>query len=355
MFQILKLEPKPVSWWVSQRAKIDMFPVYQREGRLWSRADKAYLIDSILNGYDIPKIYVSDFTVGVAKLNRKGLPYAIIDGKQRFEAIFDFVDGKLALDEEFVFQPDPKLKLAGLGYPDLSKLYPEVADIFSTWSLSVVHVVTDEQGKIDELFVRLNRSKPLTGAEIRNAMAGPVTELTRFLVTHELFRSSISFPKKRAQDKNAATKILSFEFNGKPVETKKESLNKFTVQARKGLKEKIELSGRRVIDTLDRMSEIFLPHDPLLRSAGIFPVYYWFVRENDTKQDQYVREFLNAFERGRKENREVASNPARSATADNDFLTFDIFNRSTNDESSHLGRYKILAKRFREYLAKPRK
>jgi hypothetical protein len=148
------------------------------------------LIDSILNGYDIPKIYMADFTVGVVSLNKKSLPYAIIDGKQRLEAIFDFADGKLVLDDEFVFQADPKLKLAGLGYPDLSKRYPEVADVFNTWPLSVVHVVTDEQEKIDELFVRLNRSKPLTGAEIRNAMAGPVTELTRFFVGHELFGSS---------------------------------------------------------------------------------------------------------------------------------------------------------------------
>lgn len=355
MFQILRLEPRPVIWWVSQRSKIDMFPVYQREGRLWSRADKAFLIDSMLNGYDIPKIYMTDFTVGVVKLNQKGLPYAIIDGKQRLEAIFDFADGNLVLDDEFVFQPDPKLKLAGLGYPELSKLYPEVANVFNNWPLSVVHVVTDEQEKIDELFVRLNRSKPLTGAEIRNAMAGPVSELTRFLVGHELFKSSISFPKKRAQDKNAATKLLLFEFNGRPAETKKASLNKFTIQARKEPKEKIELSGRRVIDTLDRMSEIFLPKDPLLRSAGVFPIYYWFVRENDIKKDRFVREFLNAFERARKENREMASDAAGAAKADNELLTYDRFNRSTDDERSHIERHKILAKRFREYLAKRKK
>jgi hypothetical protein len=361
VFQILRLEPKPVIWWASQRSEIDMVPEYQREGRLWSRADKAFLIDSILNGYDIPKIYMADFTVGVAKLNRKGLPYAIIDGKQRLEAIFDFADGKLALDDEFVFQPNSKLKLAGLGFSDLSKLYPQVANIFSNWPLSVVHVVTDEQEKIDELFVRLNRSKPLTGAEIRNAMAGPVTELTRFLVSHELFKTSISFAKKRAQDKNAATKILMFEFNGRLVETKKASLNKFTVQARreqakKESKERIELSSRRVIDTLDRMSEIFLPKDPLLRSAGVFPVYYWLVRENDTKYDQYIREFLNAFERARKENREIAVNDLAGALkADSEFLTYDRFNRSTDDERSYVERHRILAKRFREFLAKRRK
>lgn len=355
MFQILKLEPKPLIWWVSQRNKIDMKPAYQREGRLWSRADKAFLIDSILNGYDIPKIYMADFTVGVVDLNRKGLPYAIIDGKQRLEAIFDFYTGDLALDDEFTFQQNPKLKLARLGYPDLTKNYPEVADIFNTWPLSVVHVVTDEQEKIDELFVRLNRSKPLTGAEIRNAMAGPVTELNRLLIRHELFKSCISFHTKRAQDKNAASKLLIFEYNGKPVETKKANLNKFTKHATKEPRGKIELASRRVIDTLDRMSEIFLPHDPLLRSAGVFPVYYWFVRENDGKQDQHVREFLNAFEKSRTENREKASNPVTAAAADNELLTFDRFNRSTDDERSHLERHRILAKRFKDYLSKPRK
>jgi len=352
MFQILKLEPKPLLWWVSQRSKIDMKPAYQREGRLWSRADKAFLIDSILNGYDIPKIYMADFTVGVVNLNKKGLPYAIIDGKQRLEAIFDFYAGDLVLDDEFVFQEKPKLKLAGTGYPDLTKNHPEVADTFNTWPLSVVHVVTDEQEKIDELFVRLNRSKPLTGAEVRNAMSGPVTEINRLLVRHELFKSCISFATKRAQDKNAASKLLLFEYNGKPVETKKGSLDRFVKQAKKDPKDKIELASRRVIDTLDRMSEIFLPRDPLLRSAGVFPVYYWFVRENNSKQDQYVREFLNAFEKSRKENRQTASYPVTATQADNELLTFDRFNRSTDDERSHLERHRILAKRFKDYLRK---
>jgi hypothetical protein len=349
MFQILKLEPKPLRWWVSQHAQIDMKPVYQREGRLWSRADKAYLIDSILNGYDIPKIYMADFTVGIVSLNKKGLPYAIIDGKQRLEAMFDFFAGDLVLDDEFAFQQNPKLKLAGLGYSDLTKNYPEVADIFNNYPLSVVHVVTDEHEKINELFVRLNRSKPLTGAEIRNAMAGPVSDITRLLVSHDLFKSSIKFPKTRAQDKNAATKLLLFEFNGKPVETKRANLDNFVKLARKA-KEKAELASRRVIDTLDRMSEIFLPGDPLLRSAGVFPVYYWFVRETKGADDQHTREFLNLFEKTRKENREKASDPVTPSTADTELLTFDRLNRSPDDESSHLGRYRILAKRFTEYL-----
>lgn len=357
MFKVLKLEPKPLIWWYSQRGKIDMNPPYQRHGRLWSKTDKAFLIDSIINEYDIPKIYMADFTFGTASLNKKGLPYAIIDGKQRMEAMFEFFAGAdgLVLDDDFVLQQNSSMKLGGLGYADLIKNYPEVADIFKNHPLSVVHIITDEEEKIDELFVRLNRSKPLTGAEIRNAMAGPVPEIVRLLADHDLFKTYVRFTMKRAQDKNAATKLLLFEYTGKPVETKRSNLDKFTKIAMKEPKDKIELASRRVIDTLDRMGEIFLPKDPLLRSAGIFPIFYWFIRKIETKYDQHIREFLNDFEKERKENRDAANDTNSRVKPDDELMTFDRLNRSTDDERSHLERYRILAKRFTVYLRNVKK
>ena len=355
MFKIAKLEAKPLRWWVSQRAKIDMNPPYQRQGRLWSQADKAFLIDSILNDYDIPKIYMADFTFGNVGLNKKGLPYAIIDGKQRMEAMFDFFSGVLVLDDQFMFQQDPNMKLAGLGYSDLANNHPEVADIFNNYPLSVVHVITDDSEKINELFVRLNRSKPLTGAEIRNAMSGPLTDMIRLLASHVLFKSCVKFTTKRAQDKNAAAKILLFEYVGKPVETKRRNLDGFARQAKNDPKEKIELTSRRAIDTLDRMSEIFLPRDPLLGSAGVFPVFYWLIRQIDPNDDKYVREFLNSFEKKRRENRDRATNPSSQADVDNELMTFDRLNRSTDDERSHAERYRILAERFKAYVQASKK
>ena len=355
MFKIAKLEPKPLGWWVSQRTKIDMTPPYQRHGRLWSRGDKAFLIDSILNDYDIPKIYMADFTFGNVSLNKKGLPYAIIDGKQRFEAILDFYSGNICLDEQFVFQQNPSMKLGGLGYSDLSKNHPEIADIFNNHPLSVVHVITDDKEKINELFVRLNRSKPLTGAEVRNAMSGPLPDVIRLLADHELFKSCVKFTKTRFQDKNAAAKLLLFEHAGKPVETKRRNLDNFAVQAKKQPKEKIELTSRRVIDSLDRMSEIFLPSDPLLKSAGVFPVFYWLVRQSESHHDRHVREFLNIFEKQRKESRDKKSNASSRSTADSELMTFDRLNRSPDDEQSHIQRYKILENRFKEYLKGTRK
>src|ERR1017187_7956696 len=178
-FRVTQFEAKTLSWWRTRRTKIDMDPPYQRRGRLWSDTDKAYLIDSILNGYDIPKLYVADFTWGDSSLNKRKLPYAIIDGKQRFEAIFDFFDGKTVLNKDFVFLDNPSLALASLSYKDLQKNYPEVAEEFDNYNLTVMSVAAKNEKPINELFVRLNRSKSLTGAEIRNAMAGPAPVVIR--------------------------------------------------------------------------------------------------------------------------------------------------------------------------------
>jgi hypothetical protein len=324
-----------------------MDPPYQRRGRLWSETDKAYLVDSILNGFDVPKLYIADFTYSDSFLNKKKLPYAIIDGKQRFEAIFDFFEGKITLNSDFVLLENPSLKLGGLGYQDLSRNHNEICEIFDNYNLAVMSVLTESEDLINALFVRLNRSKPLTGAEIRNAMAGPAPEVIRRMAKHEFFSEVISFPVQRGQDLNAAAKFLLFEFYGEPQETKKSSLDAFvkTAEERKE-KARLELAARRAYALLNDLTEIFLPKDRLLGSAGVLPVYYWFIRSLREKQYRLVRDFLVRFEEDRKENREKAESVAKPTGLDRQMIEYDRFNRSTNDLSSHQGRIAILKSKF---------
>ncbi len=349
-FKISELDRKTLGWWRSRRTKIDMDPPYQRRGRLWSDADKAYLIDSILNGFDVPKIYMADFTWGDSKLNIQKLPYSIIDGKQRFEAIFDFFDGKIVLNEDFMYLPNPELRLAGLSYPDLQKNYPDIADEFDTYNLLVMSVFAEAEDFINELFVRLNRSKPLTGAEIRNAMGGLAPSVIRQIAKHEFFREYVRFQTQRGQDLNAAAKILLFEYSGKPRDTKKRHLDNFVRETKGKRGGRLEVAGRRVVDLLDEMTEIFLPLDGLLASAGIIPVYYWFVRLTKEESYHYVREYLVNFEAARRKNKELIADDPKSKDIDQELTRFDGFNRSTNDEGSHTGRLKILNGRFEKFM-----
>jgi len=350
-FKITPMEAHTLTWWRNREDKIDMDPTYQRRGRLWSEGDKAYLIDSILNGYDIPKIYMADFTWGDSPLNKKKLPYAIIDGKQRFEAIFDFFKGKIQLNDAFVYLKQPELELGQLGYQDLKKNYPTVAEAFDEYNLYVMSVMARGEAPINELFVRLNRSKSLTGAEIRNAMSGPAPALIREIAKHELFQQYVRFQVKRGQDLNAAAKILYFEYNSKLKETKKTNLDRFVRAAKGRVKEKLELSARKVIDTLNDMTEVFLPRDRLLGSAGSFPVYYWFVGSRKASELPKVREFLVRFEEARLKNRDLLAQKPDSTRIDRQLVEYDQFNRSTNDQRSHTGRLKILTSRFLKYTS----
>ncbi len=62
------------------------------------------------------------------------------------------------------------------------------------------------------------------------------------------------------------------------AETKKTRLDQFVRDASRQPKERLELAGRKAVDVLDRMEEIFLPRDFLLSSAGQVPLFYWLVR-----------------------------------------------------------------------------
>ncbi len=338
--------PRTLIYWYNHRDEIDFTPPYQRRGRLWSQDDKAYLIDSIINGFDVPKLYLADFQFGQSSLNVSKLPYAIIDGKQRLEAVFDFFENKLVLRKDFKFRKDPKLKLAGLSLKDLQRSYPKVAEEFENASLDIMSVFAEDEADINDIFVRLNKSKPLTGAEVRNAVIGPVSELIRTLGSHDFFLNNIRFSVSRAADLNAAAKLLLFEYSGRPTATKKSNLDEFSQKEEDS--ERLELSGLRVLDTLSKMTEIFIPRDPLLSSAGIVPVYYWFARNVSDSECWRIREFLVYFEQERKRNRELQKTIGEEVLSPS-LARFDTLNRSTNDQRSHTGRVKILEEFFGEW------
>ena len=99
--------------------------------------------------------------------------------------------------------------------------------------------------------------------------------LFRQIAKHDLFTENVASTMTRGQDLNAAAKLLYFEYSDAPKETKKASLDQFVHDSQKDTKG-LELAARKVVDVLDTMSEIFLPADKLLNSAGVFPVYYWY-------------------------------------------------------------------------------
>lgn len=329
MFKVQAHDRRTVSWWNSRRDEIDFSPPYQRKGNVWNENAKAYLIDSIINDYDIPKIYLADFSFSNSPLNSKKRRYAVIDGKQRLQAIVDFMSNAFPLRADFIFESNPILELSGLFYKDIKQRYAEVADRIDQFNLDVMSVITDEEAKINDLFIRLNSSKPLTAPEFRNAMKGVVPQLISRIAKNRFFDDCVKFSTKRGEDKAVAAKLLLIEFRGSFVDTKRTQIDRLVDEGLAAESPGFEDAAARVIEVLDKMRDIFVDKDPLLSSQGPVTVYYQVVRRVGVVPG--LREAFVSFNREREENRKLV---ASGKAGDHILSNFDMMARNTNDASS---------------------
>lgn len=347
MLKVIAHSQESLLWWHEQRPNIDMKPKYQRESGLWSVHKQAFLIDSIINDYDIPKLYVADFRSLDTSLNAKKLPYAVIDGKQRLNAFNEFFDNHLRLNPDFVFGADPARKLAGLNYHDLKTLHPDISRKIESYIPVVMSVISDDDGQIGQLFVRLNSGISVNGAERRNAMPGLVPELIRRVAQHDFFASKIKFSVLRMAEFNVAAKLLIIEHRGKFADTKASNLDSLVKTGNKpeSVKQLRDAKGR-VTEVLDAMVTIFRDHDPILSAGGSIPVYYWLVKRHLPDKAK-IRDFLEIFVELIRENQRTIKDDPKAG--DPELSQYYTMGRTTNDQGSLSGRYDILESWFTAY------
>lgn len=360
MFKVTTHEPLPLSWWYEQflLGRVDLDPPYQRRSMIWSRWKRAHLIDSILNDFDVPKFYVADFVnLPSSALNKDRRAYALIDGKQRFQSIFDFFEDKFPLNPTFVLDDDPDLPLARMTYSQLKREHYWVVERLEQFLPTVMSVLTDKNNKIEELFVRLNSGEAATGAERRNAMTGPVTAIVREISLHPFFQRRISFSTKRMEEHNLIAKLMLLEHRRRFVDTKAKNLDAFVKEAAEWEKLNPDAAASgvnqytdardRVVRVLDLLANEFIDKDPLLKSAGNIPLYYWMAREDPVHVNE-IRDFLLAFtEEVLAEMRSQRQDPSRGNA---ELMSYYTMSRTTNDQSSLEGRYNILQRRFKSFL-----
>ena len=122
----------------AERGEINLSPEYQRMGGIWSLEKKQLLIDSIINNYDIPKIYFHELG------NDDKYDFSVIDGRQRLEAIWDFMNDKFTLSHDFKYFKDPQQRLGSLAYSDLAQQHLKIRIDFDSVVLPIVVVMTDD-------------------------------------------------------------------------------------------------------------------------------------------------------------------------------------------------------------------
>lgn len=94
------MQAQPVSYNIGdlnewyQKGKIILQPKFQRR-EVWSNKARSYLIDTIVRGLPVPKVYIRQ----KIDLNTKRSIREVVDGQQRLKAVFDFLDGNIVISK----------------------------------------------------------------------------------------------------------------------------------------------------------------------------------------------------------------------------------------------------------------
>jgi len=266
---------KALAW----RSAIADDPPYQRESSIWSLEKQQLFVDSLLNGYDVPKIYLHDL-----RGKHPTRVYAVVDGKQRLTTIWRFLSGEFALADDFRIEPTNLPDLPeGVTHPRAGQRFGELAAawqrVLRQTHLAVVLIQNATEADIEDLFSRLNNGEPLNAAEKRNAIGGDAVRLIRSLAGHRFFADRVRFANQRYQHRDAAARILTLEdaaLRGRPdlPDLDGRALDDFVRDNRRLAPAHRRVLRERVEAVLDRLVDVFEARDPLLATQAIVPVLY---------------------------------------------------------------------------------
>lgn len=139
-----------------KRNLLDLDPAYQRRS-IWSQRFKDFFIDTILNNYPCPAIFLYEeiSAAGTAK-------YHVVDGKQRLITCFEFVENEFPVYEDSTIS-----SLRGKYFKDFAD--QQKLDIWR-YQFAVEFVPQEDERLITEIFDRINRNVArLTRQELRHA------------------------------------------------------------------------------------------------------------------------------------------------------------------------------------------
>ena len=224
--------------------RLELRPDFQRN-EVWTKAAQIMLIDTIIKGIPIPKIYIKSII-------HEGNTYRVVlDGQQRLTAILKFVEDKLKLGKPYEGEFSGKI---------FSELPLEVQNDILRYTIDINEIFNPTDEQIRDLYARVNKyTVQLNKQELRKAdFPGDFISLAEELSEMDFFEKSKIFSvkqRRRMLDVEYIEELLSLMLEG--ITEKKEHLD-FVCENYMIMKNKQDVYDE-FVEVIHDISKIFDP------------------------------------------------------------------------------------------------
>lgn len=174
---------------------------------VWEKARKSLFIHSLAIGVPIPPTYAKRFDDGSGKRNSN--VYDMLDGKQRFSTVAEFINNELVLTElppvTFYNELTDEQETEDISNKTFEELSEGLQEKIKNARISVVYFDNLTKEEERELFKRLNNGKPLSTKSRVLASCRDIEGLLD-IGSHELFAEMLT--EKALDNKNQVSIVM---------------------------------------------------------------------------------------------------------------------------------------------------
>ncbi len=155
-----------------ERKQLTLSPKFQRRS-VWKDVAKSFLIDSILRGKPLPKLFIRQIT----DIKTRTTIREVVDGQQRLKTILDYINDGFKVK---------KVHNTEYGERYFSELDEEAQSKILTYKFSVDILVGVDDSEIMDIFARLNTyTTPLNKQELINAEFYGAFKQSVYAISHK--------------------------------------------------------------------------------------------------------------------------------------------------------------------------
>lgn len=269
--------------YTSKKYRFDV--TYQRKSGVWAEDKKSFLIDSILKNYPVPAIFLRPCVDN----NTGKTVYDVVDGKQRLEAIVDFIENRIALTTYFAeddFIDDSNLKtaseIAGLTFDEIKKQnkdFPDYIKQFWTYALNIEYLYEQKEELVATVFDRLNRNgEPLTRQELRNAKYSDslLVKAIKELTEADFWSDKLSRLKSvRMEDAEFISELFFLVAENRVLDSSQETLDALYEKYRNDVDNisKAQKEFNAIVSTIDKLNIDFSTNKRLCWTTHLYSLF----------------------------------------------------------------------------------